>query len=133
MVGLLLACVLMGVAPPRTTALYGYSVAGSENERRFESMFLDIPSAQGALDAAAVIAARPHYAGSYGDQELAKYMRDKLQEYGLEASLETLTARVETVRIGRRPVIRKPNAKQNKNTDNSTVALCIPQFSANRR
>ena len=87
-----LACALLGAAPPRSASLYGYTVAGSDRERRFESMTW---TSARALDAAAIIAARPH-AGSYGDQELAKYMRDKLREYGLETELETLTARVDT-------------------------------------
>src|ERR1700687_1750885 len=67
---LALACALLGAAPPRTTELYGFTVPARQSERRFESMFRDIPSAQGALDVAAVVAARPHYAGSYGDEEL---------------------------------------------------------------
>ncbi|GAC1543572.1 MAG: hypothetical protein NVS2B17_23540 [Candidatus Velthaea sp.] len=85
---------LLGAAP-RTT-LRGYSAAGSDIERRYESQFLDLPSAQGALDAAVAIGAHPHYAGSEGDYQLARYMRDKMREYGLDADLETFTTRVDT-------------------------------------
>ncbi len=88
---------LLAVAPPRTT-LYGYTVTASDRERVFEAQFLDVPSAQGALDVATQVALRPHYAGSYGDQQLALYMRDKLREYGIDADIETLSVQVDTPR-----------------------------------
>jgi N-acetylated-alpha-linked acidic dipeptidase len=93
--GLAAACLLLAAAPPRTV-LYGYSPPASNHERGFEAAFLDVPSAQGALDVATQVALRPHYAGSPGDHDLAIYMRDKLREYGFEADLETLTAQVDT-------------------------------------
>ena len=92
--GLAAACLLLAVAPPRTV-LYGYSPPASDRERDFEASFLDVPSAQGALDVATQIAQRPHYAGTPGDRDLAISMRDKLREYGFETDLETLTAQVD--------------------------------------
>jgi N-acetylated-alpha-linked acidic dipeptidase len=86
---------LLGAAPPNTP-LYGFTADSSARERQYESMFLDIPSAQGALDAAGTIAARPHYSGTPGDQQLAIYMRDTLRSYGFDAELETFNARVDT-------------------------------------
>ena len=88
---------LLAVSPPRTV-LYGYTAPASDRERTYEADFLDVPSAQGALDVATEIALRPHYAGSYGDQQLALYMRDKLREYGFEADIETLSVQVDTPR-----------------------------------
>jgi len=93
--GLAAAALLLAAAPPRTV-LYGYTAGASDRERAFEGSFLDIPSADGALDTATQIALRPHYAGSYGDHELANYMRDKLREYGIDADLETLVVQVDT-------------------------------------
>lgn len=86
---------LIGAAPPHTT-LRGYGVAASERERAVEAQFADIPSAQNALEETAAIAARPHYAGTPADRELALFMRDRLRSYGIAAELEPLRTRVDT-------------------------------------
>lgn len=93
--GVGLAFLLVAAAPARNT-LYGFTPSSSAAEHEAEDRFLDIPSAQGALDAAGVIGAKPHYAGTPADYQLALYMRDKLREYGFTTELETLTARVDT-------------------------------------
>jgi N-acetylated-alpha-linked acidic dipeptidase len=93
-VALALSAALLAVSPG-IGIIRGFTVATSNQERADESRFLDIPSSEGALDTANVIAARPHYAGSDGDHKLAIYMRDKLRDFGFEADLETVTARVD--------------------------------------
>ncbi len=92
--GVACACVLLAAAPPHTQ-IYGYTVANSDAEFALEDRFLDIPSSAGALEAAAALAAQPHYAGSAGDYKLALYVRDKLKEAGFDTTMETLTARID--------------------------------------
>ena len=65
-------------------------------ERGYESTFLDIPSAQGALDQAHFLNDQAHYAGSDGDHNVAISMRDRLTAYGFEATIEPLRARIDT-------------------------------------
>ena len=81
----------VGVSPLR-----GFSDRSAVNERQYESTFLDLPSAQGALDSASAINAHAHFAGSWGDHQLALYMRDKLRDYGFDATLEEFRANVDT-------------------------------------
>jgi N-acetylated-alpha-linked acidic dipeptidase len=88
------ACLLLASSPPRT-ALYGFGPVSSSTEYELESRFLDVPSAAGALAAATAVAAKPHYAGTDGDYKLALYVRDALASYGFDASIETLTARID--------------------------------------
>jgi N-acetylated-alpha-linked acidic dipeptidase len=92
--GVACACVLLAAAPPHTQ-IYGYTVANSDAEFALEDRFLDIPSSAGALEAAAALAAQPHYAGSAGDYKLALYVRDKFKEAGFDTTMETLTARID--------------------------------------
>lgn len=66
------------------------------SQRRLEAAFLDVPSAQGALDHSRFINRQSHYPGSPGDRQVALYMRDKLREYGFEARLESFQARIDT-------------------------------------
>ncbi len=66
----LAAIALVAVAPP--APLTGFTAASSARERTDEARFLDLPSAQGALDHAAVIGAHPHYAGTPADHALAE-------------------------------------------------------------
>jgi N-acetylated-alpha-linked acidic dipeptidase len=97
----LAAVVALGLAPapaPPAGTLRGYTPPASERERRTESLFLDIPSAQSALESATVVGARPHYAGTPGDYALAVYLRDHLRTAGIAAELEPFTALVETPR-----------------------------------
>ncbi|HEX3462640.1 MAG TPA: M28 family peptidase [Candidatus Elarobacter sp.] len=92
----LAASLLLAVAPP--APLLGFTAASTARERADEARFLDLPSAQGALDLAAVIGAHPHYAGTPADLALAEYARDRLREYGFDAQLEAFTTRVDTPR-----------------------------------
>jgi N-acetylated-alpha-linked acidic dipeptidase len=87
---------LLAVAPP--APLYGYTPASSARQRADEARFLDLPSAQGALDHTAVIAAHPHYAGTPADHDLAVYTSERLREYGFETRIERFTTRVDTPR-----------------------------------
>lgn len=93
----LVAFVLLAAAsaPP---PLLGFTAVASSREAGAETRFLDLPSAQGALDDANAIGAHPHYAGTPGDRALAEWSRDLLREYGFEARLEPFTARVDTPR-----------------------------------
>lgn len=110
--GVAAACVLLVAAAPPHTQLYGFTAVGSDAEYALEDRFLDIPSAAGALESAAALAAQPHYAGTPGDYKLALYVRDKFKEFGFDTALETLTARVdvpkrlelELIPTGTRPV-----------------------------
>ncbi len=92
--GVACACVLLAAGPYRTQ-IYGFAPAGSDKEWALEERFIDLPSASGALEAAAALATLPHYAGSTGDYKLALYVRDKLHEAGFDTSMETLSARVD--------------------------------------
>ena len=92
----LVSAILIGVAPP--APLLGFSPAASGRERVDEARFLDLPSAQGALDHAAVVGAHAHYAGTPADRALAEYARDRLREYGFDARIETFRTRVDTPR-----------------------------------
>ncbi|MEA2666461.1 MAG: N-acetylated-alpha-linked acidic dipeptidase [Candidatus Eremiobacteraeota bacterium] len=92
----LAAAMLLGVAPP--APILGFGPAANARERVDEARFLDLPSAQGALDHAAVFGAHPHYAGTPADHALALYARDRLREYGFEARLEEFDAVVDTPR-----------------------------------
>lgn len=65
-------------------------------ERGFESTFLDIPSAEGALDHVRFLNQQSHYPGSEGDYNVAVYMRDRLRAYGFDAELEPFRARIDT-------------------------------------
>jgi N-acetylated-alpha-linked acidic dipeptidase len=92
----LAASLLLAVAPPAPPL--GFGPASGARERADEARFLDLPSAQGALDLAAVIAAHPHYAGTPADLALAEYTRDRLREYGFDAQIEPFTTTVDTPR-----------------------------------
>jgi N-acetylated-alpha-linked acidic dipeptidase len=91
------ASALLAAAAP-ALPLPGFSAVTASRERVDEARFLDLPSAQGALDAAAVFGAHPHYAGTPADERLALFTRDRLREYGFDARVEPFTARVDTPR-----------------------------------
>jgi N-acetylated-alpha-linked acidic dipeptidase len=94
--GVACACAtLLAAAPPHTT-IYGFTTITSDKEFALEDRFLDIPTASGALENAAVLASRPHYAGSDGDYKLAYFVRDTFKDYGIEATVESFTARIDT-------------------------------------
>ena len=89
-------------APPLAalpvTTLRGFSAESNARERAVDAQFIDIPSAQSALDTARTIAARAHYAGTPGDYALAVAMRDRMRAAGLIAELEPFSARVDSPR-----------------------------------
>lgn len=82
-----------GVAPLRN-----FSAQSAVLERGYETTFLDVPSASGALDHARFLDGLAHYPGSYGDRKVAEYMRDKLREYGFDATLEPFRARIDSTK-----------------------------------
>jgi hypothetical protein len=88
---------LAGASQPYGT-LYGYTTISSDRERAAESQFLDIPSAAGAMETGTAIASQPHAAGSPADHQAAIYLRDQFQSFGFAATIETLTARVDTAK-----------------------------------
>ncbi|HEY0395773.1 MAG TPA: M28 family peptidase [Candidatus Elarobacter sp.] len=94
--GVCAASLLLAAAPP--PPLRGFTAATTARERADEARFLDLPSAQGALDHAAAIGAHPHYAGTPGDLAVAEYTRDRLNEYGFEARLEPFRTQVDAPR-----------------------------------
>jgi N-acetylated-alpha-linked acidic dipeptidase len=65
-------------------------------ERALEAVLLDVPTAQGTLDNSTIINQQMHYAGSPGDYALAVWMRDRLRDYGFDATIERFTAEVFT-------------------------------------
>jgi N-acetylated-alpha-linked acidic dipeptidase len=85
---------MLAAAPPHTQ-IYGFTTVNSDAEFALEDRFLDVPSSAGALEAAAALAAQPHYAGSVGDYKLALYVRDKFKEAGFDTTMEPLTARID--------------------------------------
>jgi N-acetylated-alpha-linked acidic dipeptidase len=62
----------------------------------FETRFLAVPSASGALATSRALNAVQHFAGSPGDYRIAAYMRDRLRDAGFEAQLESYTGRIDT-------------------------------------
>lgn len=80
-------------------------------ERGYESTFLDIPSAQGALDHSKYLNTSSHYAGTWGDHQAAIYMRDKLASYGFTATLETFPARVDTPKKLQLELLSRPRQR----------------------
>lgn len=97
LLGVLCACLLLGAGPQRPIP-FGYVPANGDRERLLESTFLDLPSAQSALNLAEQIAASPHFPGSPGDRSLASWMADRLREAGFDAALESFDGEVDTPR-----------------------------------
>ena len=54
--------------------------------------FLRAPSPAGARESLAFITSRDHLAGSPGDYTMARYVRDKLRGFGLQAEIEEFAA-----------------------------------------
>jgi N-acetylated-alpha-linked acidic dipeptidase len=94
-IGLACSCTLLLASAPPRTPIFGFTAIESQAEYDAENRFLDVPSAAGALTTATAVAALPHYAGTTGDYKLALYVRDALQSYGFDATIETLSARVD--------------------------------------
>ncbi len=75
-----------------------------------EATLLAVPSAQGAIDSSRFIDERMHYAGTPGDERLARWMASRLRADGFQATIESFTALVpelrhESVQILSRPVV----------------------------
>jgi N-acetylated-alpha-linked acidic dipeptidase len=69
-----------------TSVLGAGPVAGAGS---VEGRFLEIPSAEGALETARFANAQSHYAGTRGDYAFARYMRDRLVAAGFQATIES--------------------------------------------
>ncbi len=99
-VSLVLAVALATAVPSAVaaapTSLRGFTAAAGAQERADELRFLSVPSAGGALATSRVINAQAHYPGTTGDYELAVYMRNRLRDFGFDASLEVVRARIDT-------------------------------------
>ena len=95
--GVLLAAILLVAAAP-VSAIRGFDSVAVSREHVDEALFLDVPSAAGAQDAAEVLGQHPHYAGTPNDHAYALLTRDLLRSYGFEARLEPFTAHIETPR-----------------------------------
>jgi len=96
--GALLASVLLAGIGPAPVALAGFSPSAAGEERADEALFLDVPSAAGALAVARELNERPHYDGTPADRDLAVWARDRLAEAGFQTRLEQFTTRVDTPR-----------------------------------
>ncbi|MDP9017821.1 MAG: M28 family peptidase [Candidatus Eremiobacteraeota bacterium] len=91
--------------------LRDYTAQSAMLERGYETTFMDIPSAEGALEHSRFLNSQAHYPGSPGDYNVALYMRDKLRSYGFEAELEAFRARVDLPKRLRLELLTSP--KQN--------------------
>ncbi|HKE37648.1 MAG TPA: PA domain-containing protein [Candidatus Baltobacteraceae bacterium] len=67
---------------------------GVPTDRQIEQFLVTIPTSQGALDDSARLNQEAHYPGSSGDYKMAVWMRDQLQSYGFDASIERVYAQV---------------------------------------
>ncbi|MBV8749924.1 MAG: hypothetical protein JO103_09440, partial [Candidatus Eremiobacteraeota bacterium] len=74
-VGLVLAASLLLAAGPPAGPMLGFGPLSAARERVNEGLFLDLPSAQGALDHLDMLGTRPHYAGTRADRAMAEYAR----------------------------------------------------------
>ncbi|HJT89183.1 MAG TPA: M28 family metallopeptidase, partial [Bryobacteraceae bacterium] len=85
-------CLLL-VAPPGWSAgalpLAGYSAASSQAEQEWEAKFRAIPDTANLRAYLQRLTARPHHLGSPYDKENAQWILSKLQEWGLEARIES--------------------------------------------
>jgi len=72
--------------------LLGSPPAGAAGN--YEGLLLDLPSAQGALNASARLNEESHYAGTPGDKHVADWMRDQLAADGFDATLEPFFAEI---------------------------------------
>ena len=93
---LVAATVLVAAAP--VSAIRGFDPLAGAREHVDEALFLDIPSAQGAQDAAELLGSHPHYAGTPADHAFALKTRDLLRDYGFDARIESFTAHIDTPR-----------------------------------
>lgn len=83
-------------------------LAGSTTDAAVETAYLAIPSSAGALTSSKFLNSVPHYPGTPGDRDVAAYMRDRLQAFGLQASLESFSAVVYTPKSIELELLRNP-------------------------
>lgn len=93
--GLLIVAGVAASGGARASRLRGFDAAESARERANEARFLPLPSAMGALAESRVLGAQAHYPGTAGDYRVAVFMRDRLREFGFDATLETLRGRID--------------------------------------
>jgi N-acetylated-alpha-linked acidic dipeptidase len=94
--GALLAASLLIAAAP--VSIRGFDPLAGAREHVDEALYLDLPSAQGAQDAAEMLGTHPHYAGTPADHAFAVRTRDLLRDYGFDARIESFTAHIDTPR-----------------------------------
>lgn len=70
--------------------------ADAPTEAAVESELLDIVTTQGPLHTTRIVNEHNHYAGTLGDRALAYWMRDRLEEDGFDATIESFTTTVYT-------------------------------------
>ncbi len=80
----LIALGILATAAQAPQRPFGFSRDGAEAERREESRFMSLPSAERIRDAHRVLTDKPHVAGSDRDRVLAEWTRDQFVSAGLE-------------------------------------------------
>jgi N-acetylated-alpha-linked acidic dipeptidase len=70
-------------------ALYGFSPASSETERKLETAFRALPEPENLRQYMQRLSARPHHVGSPYDKENAEWILAQMKGWGWDASIET--------------------------------------------
>ncbi len=68
--------------------LDGFSVNGSQEQRRIEEQFRAVPAPTSAREHLRRLTIEPHVAGTKEDYATAIYVRDQMRSYGLPAELK---------------------------------------------
>ena len=79
--------VLSQSASAPAAVLYGFTPAGSIEERRWEDEFRAVPAPASAREHLRRLTAEPHIAGSKEDYATAIYVRDQIRSYGIASEL----------------------------------------------
>lgn len=77
-------CVALAGAQGSTAPPFGFTRAGAAAQQRLERRFLSLPDADRLRDAHAVLAGKPHIAGSPRDRELAEWTARSFTDAGLD-------------------------------------------------
>lgn len=83
---ILIWLIQMAMAPGRL-AQRATAVDRPSNDRKYESLFLSIPSAERAREHLRYYTSVPHIAGSAEDHQQAVYTRDQFRKYGIPAEI----------------------------------------------
>jgi len=87
--GLSLLLLLSAAPAADVPALQGFSPGASESERAWETKFKAVPSPDNLREYMRRLSARPHHVGSPYDRDNAEWILAKLNEWGLDAKIET--------------------------------------------